>query len=66
VEVIEATDLEHAMRQLADRRGRFDTLLLSPGAPSYGQFRDFEERGDKFVALAHEYFGRPAPASETA
>jgi UDP-N-acetylmuramoylalanine-D-glutamate ligase len=28
-----------------------DVLLLSPAAPSFGQFRDFEERGRAFMDL---------------
>ena len=54
--VIEAADLEHAMRALQTRQSQFDTLILSPGAPSYNQFRNFEERGDAFVALARALF----------
>ena len=57
VEVIEAPDLEHAIAALAERRQRFDTVILSPGAPSYNQFKNFEERGNRFVALARERFG---------
>jgi UDP-N-acetylmuramoylalanine--D-glutamate ligase len=54
IEVISAHDLAEGMAELAKRRDRFDTLLLSPGAPSYNQFKNFEERGDRFVALARE------------
>jgi UDP-N-acetylmuramoylalanine--D-glutamate ligase len=63
VEVLEAASLDAAMQALAARRDKFDTVILSPGAPSYGQlesagkvFRNFEERGDAFVRLAKTYF----------
>ncbi|GLQ15768.1 UDP-N-acetylmuramoyl-L-alanine--D-glutamate ligase [Maritalea porphyrae] len=57
IDVIEAQDLEEAMSALAQRRDQFDTLILSPAAPSYNQFRDYVERGEKFVALAKQLFG---------
>ncbi len=56
IEVLEAENLEIAMNALASRRSRFDVIILSPGAPSYNQFRNFEERGDKFIAFAKEHF----------
>ncbi len=36
---------------------QFDVLLLSPGAPSFNQFDNFEQRGDTFLTLANEHFG---------
>lgn len=64
VEVLEAATLEAAVKALAERRDAFDTVILSPGAPSYGQqespgrvFRNFEERGAAFVRLAQHYLG---------
>lgn len=63
IEVVEAATLEAGLRALASRRDRFDTVILSPGAPSYGQlerpgvaFKSFEERGRAFVRLASELF----------
>ena len=40
------TAVRHAMRIAEERNG--DLILLSPGAPSYGCFRDFKERGQAF------------------
>lgn len=60
IEVLEAANLEAAMTALANRRNRFDTVILSPGAPSYNQFRNFEERGTRFIALAETLFSAPA------
>ena len=64
IEVLEAASLDAAMQALATRTARFDTVILSPGAPSYGQletagkaFRNFEERGNAFVAMAGKLFG---------
>ena len=57
IEVLEAPNLEAAMDALSARRARFDTVLLSPGAPSYNQFKNFEERGAAFIQLAEKLFG---------
>lgn len=67
IEVIEAGTLEDAVKALAGRQAKFETVILSPGAPSYGQletagkvFKNFEERGAAFVRLAGRYFGAAA------
>ena len=64
IEVIEVADLTAGMEALAARRGSFEMVLLSPGAPSQGQplapghlCQDFAERGEAFVGLARELFG---------
>ena len=57
IEVLEAPNLDAAMEALAARKTRFDTVLLSPAAPSYNQFKNFEERGKAFIGFAEKLFG---------
>jgi len=63
IEVLEAPTLEAGMQALKSRKGRIDTVILSPAAPSYGQklddtttFKNFEERGSAFIRLAEQLF----------
>jgi len=49
--------LEHIFKQLSANPAQFEILLLSPGAPSFNQFVNFEQRGKAFVELAKNYFG---------
>jgi UDP-N-acetylmuramoylalanine--D-glutamate ligase len=44
-------DLETAMSQAAAAAQPGEVVLLSPASASYDQFRDYEERGDRFRAL---------------
>jgi len=44
-------DLETAVRSAAAAAEPGDVVLLSPACASYDQFRDFEERGERFRAL---------------
>lgn len=57
ISVSDQPDLETAMHALRLQKHRFEVLILSPGAPSYNQFKNFEERGQRFVALAQTLFG---------
>ena len=63
IEIVEAATLDAGLNALASRRDKFDTVILSPGAPSYGQlerpgvpFKNFEERGNAFIRIARDVF----------
>ena len=47
-----ATDLADAMRKAQAALGQDGVVLLSPGAPSYGVYRDYVARGRHFAELA--------------
>jgi UDP-N-acetylmuramoylalanine--D-glutamate ligase len=43
--------LENAVNRAAGDSRAGDTVLLSPACASFDQFRDFEDRGDRFKDL---------------
>jgi UDP-N-acetylmuramoylalanine--D-glutamate ligase len=49
--VAECETLERAVGEAAAEAEPGDTVLLSPACASFDQFRDFEQRGDKFREL---------------
>ncbi|HEY0501929.1 MAG TPA: UDP-N-acetylmuramoyl-L-alanine--D-glutamate ligase, partial [Lysobacter sp.] len=48
----EAVDLDDAMAQAREALGEEGVVLLSPGAPSFGAYRDYVARGRHFAELA--------------
>ena len=43
-----AEDLEEAVKICAGKAQEGDAVLLSPACASWGQFDNYEQRGDKF------------------
>nr|ALS91950.1 murD: UDP-N-acetylmuramoylalanine--D-glutamate [uncultured bacterium] len=54
VDVAECETLEKATKCAAEDSQAGDTILLSPAAASFDQFKDFEDRGDAFKRLVGE------------
>jgi UDP-N-acetylmuramoylalanine--D-glutamate ligase len=52
VAVARAGSLADAMQRARELTPPGGIVLLSPGAPSFGEFRDYVERGRRFAALA--------------
>jgi len=57
-------DLADAVSEAAAGMQPGDCLLLSPGAPSFTQFANFEERGRQFVALCGQHWRLLPPRTE--
>lgn len=62
VAVAPVADLEAAVAGACEMAGEGDVLLLSPAAPSFVQFRSFEERGDRFRVLCEQHATGSSPA----
>ncbi len=51
VELVDSVTLERALAEAAQAAAPGDVVLLSPACASYDQFRDYEERGERFREL---------------
>jgi len=54
LDTAQAEDLAGAVRAATGLAQPGDVVLLSPGATSYDQYQDFEERGQRFRDLVGE------------
>jgi len=52
-----AADMPEAVRRARQLGGRGGCVLLSPGAPSFPHFRDFEQRGRAFIEAVEALAG---------
>jgi UDP-N-acetylmuramoyl-L-alanine---L-glutamate ligase len=54
VRLVRADTVEEAVGRAVEISARGAMVLLSPAAPSYGVYRDFEERGERFAYAARQ------------
>jgi UDP-N-acetylmuramoylalanine--D-glutamate ligase len=52
--MVRVDGLRDAVLKAAELAESGDVVLLSPGGTSFDEFRDFEERGERFRAWVHE------------
>lgn len=52
--VTRAGGLQEAVRKAAEIAEPGDVVLLAPGGTSFDEFKDFEERGERFTSWVHE------------
>ena len=50
----DSKDLKNTMTLIASKIKKGDTVLLSPGTSSFGEFKNYKERGDVFEVLARD------------
>ena len=47
-------DMREAVKLAYEKTPEGGVVLMSPGAPSYNQYKNFEERGEDFIHLVNE------------
>lgn len=58
--LVDVGDMEHAVETAAAEARQGEVVLLAPACASFDQYRNFEERGDHFMALVARLAARTA------
>jgi UDP-N-acetylmuramoylalanine--D-glutamate ligase len=57
VHQIPVSTMREAINEARDTLGDGGVILLSPGAPSFDQYKNWEERSEDFTTIVHEVIG---------